>query len=178
MKTVMTRDEVLNLLAGAPNSKRFIMMIGIPGSGKSNLAKALVKMGVERLCTDRIQKRNPMIAIQPYLLLDHFYGLLKLGLKQGRRIVDDNPNLRAGSRRKVLKMVAAAGYTDVVLVHMDTPLELCLRRNKQRSRIISDADVLDKWREFGRYGALSSSEGRIIRIVSQSVDETLFEVEF
>lgn len=72
MKALMSRDEVLDMLAGEPGSKRFVMFIGLPGSGKSNLAKALVKMGVERLCTDRLQKRNPVLGLQPYLLVGHF----------------------------------------------------------------------------------------------------------
>lgn len=97
-------------------------------------------------------------------------------MKEGKRIADDNPNLQAAGRSKVLKLAAAAGY-DIVLVHMDTPLEICLARNSGRSRVVTDCAVLEMWRDFNKYGLPRPSEGRIIRIVSISINETTFEVE-
>jgi predicted kinase len=172
----MSRDEVLAMLAGEPGSKRFVMFIGLPSSGKSNLAKALVRHGLERLCVDKLQKRNPVLGLQPYLLMGYFFDLLKTALKEGRRIVDDNPNLRPAGRQKVLKMVAQAGYTDIILVHMNTPLDICLERNSGRSRVVSDAQIHEMWRDFEKSGMPQAGEGKIVRITSRSVHDDVFSV--
>jgi predicted kinase len=84
--------------------------------------------------------------------------------------------LSARGRQKVLKLAAAAGY-EIILVHMDTPLAICLERNSGRSRVVSDSTIKELSRSFIPAGLPRPSEGRIVRISSTRVDEATFEVE-
>ena len=98
----------------------FIMMIGLPGSGKSTYAKTLD--GVV-LSSDEIRKDigNPWNEM--------FRRTIEL-LKSGENVIYDATNLFRKKRRAVITEAKRYGKTKAVV--MLTPLNECLERNSRR----------------------------------------------
>lgn len=44
---------------------------------------------------------------------------------------------------RILKMLKSKGYY-VKIIHMDTPLEVCLSRNRNRNRIVPEESIIEK----------------------------------
>lgn len=175
MEQKIALQELLDLLAGMPGTRRFVMFSGLPGSGKSLLAKALGQRGLIRVSVDRIQKRNKMAAIQPFHLLRLYESELKSALLAGKAVVDDNLNLTAQSRKWALRLARAYRYDDVVVVRVDTPVEECLRRNAARKRVVPQDAILEMWHQMQDDGPINDVK-TIITVSRLGPVSDLYEV--
>jgi aryl-alcohol dehydrogenase-like predicted oxidoreductase/histidinol phosphatase-like enzyme/predicted kinase len=110
-----------------------VMVMGLPGAGKTTMAVELAAKGYERLNRDEIG--GSLSGLMPQL-----QALLERGTA---RIVLDNTYLSRASRRAVIEMVARHGRT-VRGVWIDARVE--------------DAQVNVVWRMVGTHGRLLSSE--------------------
>lgn len=177
MEQKIAFQQLLDLLGGTPGTRRLVMFSGLPGSGKSLLAKGLGKRGLVRVSVDRIQKHNKMAAILPLHLWRLYDAELKAAMRAGLAIVDDNLNLTAQSRKGTLKLARNHGY-DVIVVRVDTPLEECLRRNAARKRVVPQDAIFEMWHEMHDDGPIGDVGVRVFTVSRLGPVSDLYELNF
>jgi predicted kinase len=121
---------------------RIVVLIGLPGSGKSTWARAQRRATVLSsddlrllLCGDEANQaiHDRVFATMRYLLKH------RLDLQAGVTILDAT-HLERKWRKPWLRMAAAHGAA-VEAVLFDTPLEECLKRNGARARRVPAAAI-------------------------------------
>jgi predicted kinase len=152
---VETQPEMPARLTSAPAKgelspqapKGFVVLaIGLPGSGKTTW---FGRRGVTPLSSDLL--RNILfddVEEQRYqgLVFSTLRSLLRARLiaRMPMNYVDAT-NLSTHERRQWIKMAKSFGY-EVQAVFFDVPLEVCLDRNRQRDRSVSE-DIMRKMAE-------------------------------
>ena len=132
----------------APNAPKgsVILAIGLPGSGKTTW---FGRRGVTPLSSDLL--RNILfddVEEQRYqgLVFSTLRSLLRARLIAHMPMnYVDATNLSTHERRQWIKMAKSFGY-ETQAVFFDVPLEVCLARNRQRDRSVSE-DVMRKMAE-------------------------------
>ncbi len=145
--------------------KKLILLIGIPGSGKTTLSQKLTSRGYTRLCADDIRGElfgDPIIQKDTEKVFALFFERLEKLFAEGLDVVIDNTNLNAKQRKPILDRAKTAGYDDVQLWLLDMPLNTCLERNKLRERIVPDEAIESCYRELGRAGKPRREEGKVV----------------
>ena len=104
----------------------YYFMVGIPASGKSTHAASL---GCTVICPDEIRREHPDWSGDRVFELAR--ALVSEVLLAGRDVaLDATATIRCWRTRDI---AAGKPYANrVVCIWMDTPLEICLRRNSQR----------------------------------------------
>lgn len=148
--------------------KRLVLLVGIPGCGKTTLANQLVERGYRRLNADDIREelfgtavdsRNPADAEKVFA---QFFARLEQALARSEDIVVDNTNINSKHRGPILQRAIRAGYEDIQLWILDVPLEICIQRNHERERRIPDDVLQNYFNTLNGRGRPSKHEGKLI----------------
>ena len=119
-------------------SKKIIIAVGLPGSGKSTY---FAKLGVNAISSDAIRLQladdatdqtihGRVFATVRYLLRQ------RLALNRPVTYIDAT-NLTVKDRRPWVKIASDNGC-EIDALHFDVPLEVCKKRNAKRDRIVPE----------------------------------------
>jgi predicted kinase len=115
---------------------RIVVLVGLPGSGKSTY---LEQMGVRGLSSDGIRKlladdaTDQTIHVRVFQTLRYLLGQ-RLAIGRAVTYIDAT-NLTREERRPYLE-IGRARACDVEAVFFDVPLDVCLERNALRDRVV------------------------------------------
>ena len=131
------RYSILKIMS----EKLCLIMIGIPGSGKSFHAKKLAEEhSAVYLSADDIRSELTGDAgnnDQNARVFGTLFGRLKSAFNEGKNVMVDNTNYNRKNRKEILSLAKRAGYT-VYAYEMTTPHEVSKERNKNRDRVVPD----------------------------------------
>ena len=163
---------------------RAVMLIGLPGSGKSSLAAG----APETMCvvaTDAIRADlYGDAAIQGHWL--HVWAAVEARWRDAAARIRagalsaalyDATNTARKRRRATIAAMKAAGFTHVDGLFLDTPVALCLARNARRQRVVPEEVIWSMHRQllgappnaaegFSRLERASRSEWAAIALAS------------
>lgn len=123
-----------------------IVLVGLPGSGKSTYAEELKKRGCMVVSTDAIREQlfgDASIQKDGKKVFQIAYDMINELLVRGHEVVFDATNLTIKDRKQIFKKVCT---DDIIAVFQNTPIEVCKERNRNRSRIVPE-EVIDKMAE-------------------------------
>ncbi len=158
--------------------KRLIILVGIPGSGKTTLAEKLVEKGYLSLNADSIRAElygDAATQGDPEQVFGIFFKQLEAAMKEEKAIVIDNTNSNPKQRKPILDRAKENGYEDVQLWLLDVSLETCLKRNQGRERVVSDDIVRNIYKTVFGPGRPQRSEGKVVLVrPGQNVGDFVF----
>lgn len=117
---------------------RLILMMGIPGCGKSTFAKKLAKWIPNTKIVSRDEIRfNLLKAGDEYFKHEKkvwkvFVKTINDYLHEGFNVIVDATHINRQSRSKILKEIGKDAYGRCDVFYMRTPIARCLRQNAQR----------------------------------------------
>lgn len=114
-----------------------IMLVGLPGSGKSTFADNISKnIDVVIHSTDAIRKElfgDENDQQNPQLVFETAYNRIRRDLQEGYNVIFDATNLRQKNRRMFLQYISDIPHRNICVL-MNTPFKECMRRNDMRER--------------------------------------------
>lgn len=131
---------------------RLILLIGLPGSGKSTWAAQLQHHSPKHriISTDRIRAdffgdaaiQGAWAIVWQAVLHQLQQAVVQIHQGTLQAAVYDATNAQRRQRRRVITAAHQAGFTEVVGLWLDTPLGVCLERNRQRQRQVP-VEIID-----------------------------------
>jgi putative nucleotidyltransferase with HDIG domain len=150
---------------------RFIMMVGLAGSGKSTVAHELME-GVDNIdyhSSDAIREEvhgDANVQDNPTNIFQIMEDRTKESLKAGRHVIYDATNLSRKKRKHLLSQLPKNLDIEKIAVYVATPIKEVLRRNASRDRVVPEEVIADKM-----YKTLQ------IPIYSEGFDKIIFEYD-
>lgn len=126
-----------------------IMMVGVPGSGKSSVASDLSRLlSMPVLSSDSYREElsgdanNQAVSKQAWGLV---YARAHTVLANGEPCIIDGTHNNAAGRRRDINRYRKSGAATVIAVWVDTPLEISLGRNSARDRVVPEPVIQRMW---------------------------------
>ena len=123
------------------------VLCGIPGSGKSTLAGCLQGYCVS---TDSLRKYlwgNESVIEHDKLVFELAERTIRYLLGVGSNVIFDATNLSSKKRAGLVRL-ARENKSKVVLHLVDCPLEVALKRNRQRTRQVPEKIIISLFASF------------------------------
>lgn len=147
--------------------KKLVLMVGIPGSGKTTLSKMLIERGYAVLNADSIREElwgDATDQREASKVFEIFFKRLDDLLDLQKDIVIDNTNTNPRHREQSIVRARQKGYEDIQLWVLDVPLELCLERNKTRERQVPEDIVTKMHSTITGPGRPKKHEGKVVLV--------------
>lgn len=161
----MSKQTLATMLSTRQPQGHFVLMVGIPGSGKSTLSSEFASLGYTCLSRDIIRAELLGMAnnhSQEDKVTEAFQIQLQQALNSGCNIVIDNTNIEPDHRKSLIDEAKAQHYDGVDIIIFDLAIEECLRRNSQRSKVVPQYAIERMYNKLTRWGKPVRSEGRRI----------------
>lgn len=122
------------------------VMVGLPGSGKSTIAKGM--HGVKVVSSDSIREElygDESIQGNGGVVFSTLFSRVSEELQKGNNVVIDATCTRRKDRVALCKRFSGAA-SSIVAIYVATPLEECKERNAKRDRVVPE-EVIDRMYE-------------------------------
>ena len=151
------------------------VMIGLPGSGKSTVAKKLAKQkDAEVVCPDDIREEmtgDPSDQSCNSAVWEEVYVRIGMAIQAGRNVILDATAVRARDRETAV--ISAGMYgADVCGVYVRTPVNVCKKRNARRERVVPD-HVIDRMARLLRDEPPTDDEFDMLLVLDVETPERL-----
>jgi len=132
------------------NEVKFVMLVGLPGSGKSSLADEYSKLGYNVHASDAIREEitgdiNRQDINQTVFNILH--KRVKEDLINGKDCVYDATNINYKKRKAFISELSNIKCYKVAVV-IATPYEVCLRQNEHRDRKVPEEVIERMYKSF------------------------------
>lgn len=138
-----------------------VVLVGIPGSGKSTIAQRWQSQAPSRIVvsTDTIRAQlfgdattqGPWPAIWREVCDRWQRGIHQIKTGQTQAVLYDATHAKRRDRRRTLQTARALGFTTIDGYWLDLPLEVCLERNQRRSRQVPVAVIHQMHQQLQRH---------------------------
>ncbi len=128
---------------------QLLMLIGLPGSGKSILGQRIANQYPESkiISTDVIRSQlfgDANIQGRWLLIWREIERQLREVLIKNLPIaIYDATNVVRKQRKEVIKLARKIGFNQITGIWLNTPVKLCLNRNQNRDRTVSSEVILE-----------------------------------
>lgn len=130
---------------------KLIVLVGIPGSGKSYIAEKLAKsMGAKIFSSDSYREKlfgNVNDQEHNETLFKTLYSDMTQHLSNGEDAILDSTNLTLKGRRFVIESVKGIDCEKIAYM-VATPIEICLENNKTRDRVVPEYVIYNMAKRF------------------------------
>ena len=139
-------SRTIGLLANILKINNIYVLCGLPGSGKTTIAKKLAKRFNAKFYSFDEYKIK---AKQIHEMTTHqcFYKQISAEVISGNNIVLDDLNTKVKSRQELLQSLNDISCKKILIV-MTTPLEECLERNRYRAARLSDFIIYNLYKSY------------------------------
>lgn len=127
-----------------------VILIGLPGSGKSSFARGLQERpGWQLISTDAIREYlfgNEAVQgswLKVWSQVSQEFRRAVQSIQHGERVeaIYDATNVIRKSRRQAIALARESGFTHLTGIWLNEPLTVCLQRNQQRDRQVPTAII-------------------------------------
>ncbi len=127
-----------------------IVLVGIPGCGKSTYAQSLKNEDTIVLSSDLIRKElfnDEQNQGKNTLVFDTLFDRAVENLRKGRNVVIDATNIIKNDRAKLLDNFKDLNILRKAIV-IHTPIEICIERDLNRTRNVGEEVILRMANDF------------------------------
>lgn len=139
-----------------PPTIPLLLLIGLPGSGKSSLARNLIRLDPDRrlISTDAVRSQlfgdeaiqGSWLRVEREVEQQFCQTVQQILSGQVSEGVYDATNAVRKQRREAIALARNCGFTHITGLWLRTPLWLCLERNRQRDRQVPEDIILQMYR--------------------------------
>lgn len=110
---------------------KIVMLVGLPGCGKSTFAKSLESSNYKIHSSDNIRKKYNLYKLEDtQKVYDILHNEILEDMKENKNIVYDASNLTRKRRIQFLEMIKDFDYEKICYMFL-VPVELCKERNSK-----------------------------------------------
>ncbi|MFN9175441.1 MAG: AAA family ATPase, partial [Synechocystis sp.] len=133
-----------------------IFTIGCPSSGKSTFADNLVKQNpnYQIVSTDKARAQlfgDESIQGNWQQVENEIFRQIKEHLNSGHSIIYDATNAKRPWRMELIQKLKQLGESDIIGLHLKTPLEVCKKWNQQRQRQVPEFVIEDYYQALKQF---------------------------
>ncbi|MCL4535176.1 MAG: ATP-binding protein [Bacteroidetes bacterium] len=142
----------------SPARPALVMLAGLPGAGKTHLARRLVeRLPFVVVETDWVRKTlypHPTYSSgESFIVHEVAYRLIAALLAEGQRVIFDATNLKESNRRRVYGIAEKVG-ANLVLVHVVAAPDVVRERMEHRQKSPAPEELSDAgWEVYVRFAA-------------------------
>lgn len=139
----------------AMESPSALMMIGIPGSGKSTIAAQIGELlNIQILSSDECRREisgdanDQSVSREAWAMV---YDRARQSIEQGHSVIIDGTHTNAEMRRRDINQYRQYGARAVIGIYVQTDTESCIERNTQRDRVVPEFVIRNMQIGIDRY---------------------------
>jgi len=133
-----------------------LIFIGCPSSGKSTLADNLIKQNpnYQIVSTDKARAQlfgDESVQGNWQQIENEIFRQIKEHFNLGHSVIYDATNAKRPWRMELIQKLKQFGESDIIGLHLKTPLEICKQWNQQRDRQVPELVIEDYYQALKQF---------------------------